>query len=88
MGVTDPLLPADVAALAIPMALVGMAAFFGATVRAPVTGIVVVIEMTATTAVAIPMLAATAAAVLVTELIGSPPIYDSLRERMLPEAER
>ncbi len=88
VGVTDPLVPGDVAALDVPMALVGMAAFFGATVRAPVTGIVVVIEMTATTAVAIPMLAATAAAVLSTELIGSPPIYDSLRERMLPEAER
>ncbi|WP_422745225.1 ClC family H(+)/Cl(-) exchange transporter [Mycobacterium sp. WMMD1722] len=73
------------AALAIPMALVGMAAFFGATVRAPVTGIVVTIEMTATTAVAIPMLAATAAAVLTAELTRSPPIYDSLRERMLPE---
>jgi CIC family chloride channel protein len=88
VGVTDPLLPGNLAALAIPMALVGMAAFFGATVRAPVTGIVVVIEMTATTAVAIPMLAATAAAVLAAELIGSPPIYDSLRERMLPELKR
>lgn len=88
VGVSDPLLPGDVAALSIPMALVGMAAFFGATVRAPVTGIVVVIEMTATTAVAIPMLAATAAAVLAAELIGSPPIYDSLRERMLPQAKR
>jgi len=53
-----------------------------------VTGIVIVIEMTATTAVAIPMLAATAAAVLVAELTGSPPIYDSLRERMSPDARR
>ena len=47
------------------MALVGMAAFFGATVRAPVTGMVVVTEMTATTATLVPMMAATAAAVLV-----------------------
>ena len=46
------------------MALVGMAAFFGATVRAPVTGMVVVTEMTATTEVLVPMMAATAAAVL------------------------
>ncbi|MDY6870461.1 MAG: ClC family H(+)/Cl(-) exchange transporter [Actinomycetota bacterium] len=88
VGVVDPMMPSDVAALSIPMALVGMAAFFGATVRAPVTGIVVVIEMTATTAAAIPMLAATAAAVLAAELIGSPPIYESLRERMLPELNR
>ena len=68
------------------MALVGMAAFFGATVRAPVTGMVVVTEMTATTEVLVPMMAATVAAVLVAYLIGSPPIYDSLRERMPDEA--
>ena len=67
------------------MAIVGMGAFFGATVRAPVTGIVLVIEMTATTSVAVPMLAATAAAVLAAELLRSPPIYDSLRERMPAE---
>lgn len=68
--------------LVVPMAIVGMAAFFGATVRAPLTGIVIVIEMTATTAVTVPMLGATAAAVLAAELLRSPPIYDSLRERM------
>lgn len=77
--------PGDQSSLAIPMAIVGMTAFFGATVRAPVTAIVLVIEMTATTSVAVPMLAATAAAVLVAELLRSPPIYDSLRERMPAE---
>jgi len=88
IGVLGAVWPGDVAALAIPMALVGMAAFFGATVRAPVTAIVLVIEMTATTAVAIPMIAATAGAVLVAELTRSPPIYDSLRERMSPDLRR
>ena len=78
----DAVWPGDQAGLTIPMALVGMAAFFGAAVRAPVTAIVLVIEMTATTSVAVPMLAATAAAVLVAELLRCPPIYDSLRERM------
>jgi CIC family chloride channel protein len=82
VGGFDAVWPGDHAGLAIPMAIVGMAAFFGATVRAPVTGIVIVIEMTATTSVAVPMLAATAAAVLVAELLRSPPIYDSLRDRM------
>ena len=77
--------PGNHVSLAVPMAIVGMAAFFGATVRAPVTGIVIVIEMTATTSMAVPMLAATAAAVLVAELLRSPPIYDSLRERMPAE---
>ncbi len=74
--------PGNATSLVVPMAIVGMAAFFGAIVRAPVTGMVLVIEMTATTSVLVPMLAATAAAVLAAELLGSPPIYDSLRERM------
>ncbi|MGB0969808.1 MAG: ClC family H(+)/Cl(-) exchange transporter, partial [Mycobacterium sp.] len=49
VGVFNTVWPENETTLAIPMALVGMAAFFGATVRAPVTGIVLVIEMTATT---------------------------------------
>ncbi|MGU3499545.1 ClC family H(+)/Cl(-) exchange transporter [Mycobacterium sp. C31M] len=81
----DTVWPGEHTALAVPMAIVGMTAFFGATVRAPLTAIVVVIEMTGTTAVAIPTLAATAAAVLVAESLRSPPIYDSLRQRMPPE---
>jgi len=81
-GCFDAVWPGDATQLAIPMALVGMAAFFAATVRAPVTGMVVVTEMTATTATLVPMMAATAAAVLAAYMIGSPPIYDSLRERM------
>ena len=79
--------PGDTASLAVPMAIVGMGAFFAATVRAPVTGIVLVVEMTATTSVIVPMLAATAAAVLAAELLQSPPIYDSLRERMPAEPD-
>ena len=68
--------------LVVAMAIVGMAAFFGAVVRAPVTAIVLVIEMTATMSLMVPMLAATAAAVLAAEVLKSPPIYDSLRARM------
>jgi CIC family chloride channel protein len=82
----DTVWPGDATQLAVPMALVGMAAFFGATVRAPLTGMVVVTEMTATTETLVPMMAATAAAVLVAYVAGSPPIYDSLRERMPDEA--
>lgn len=85
VGVFNFIWPGNETALTIPIALVGMAAFFGASVRAPVTGIVLVIEMTATTSVAVPMMAATAAAVLTAYAVGSPPIYDSLRKRMPPE---
>jgi CIC family chloride channel protein len=87
VGAFNAVWPGDATQLAVPMALVGMAAFFGATVRAPVTGMVVVTEMTATTEVLVPMMAATAAAVFVAYLVGSPPIYESLRERMPAEAD-
>ena len=60
-----------------------MAGLFASVVRAPFTGIILVIEMTTVTAVTIPMLAAGAASVIVASLLRSPPIYDDLRERML-----
>ncbi len=83
VGLVDLVWPGDIAFLAVPMAVVGMASFFGASVRAPITGMVLVVEMTASTAAIVPMLAATGAAVLAAYLVGSPPIYDSLRERSI-----
>jgi chloride channel protein, CIC family len=62
-------------------AVVGMAAFFTGVVQAPVTGIVLVIEMTAGFTMLLPMLGACFAAMLVPNLIHSAPIYESLRER-------
>ena len=65
------------------LAVVGMAAFFTGVVQAPVTGIVLVIEMTASFTMLLPMIAACFTAMLVPNLIGTAPIYDSLRERTL-----
>jgi CIC family chloride channel protein len=65
----------------VAFAVVGMAAFFTGVVRAPVTGIVLIIEMTASFTMLLPMLAACFTAMLVPTLLGDPPIYDSLRER-------
>jgi len=48
-------------------------------VRAPVTGIILVIEMTGTFTQFLPMLGACFAAMLVPTLLRDPPIYDSLR---------
>ena len=62
-------------------AVVGMAAFFTGVVQAPVAGIVLVIEMTGAFTLLLPTLAAGAAAMLLPVLLGSAPIYDSLRER-------
>jgi CIC family chloride channel protein len=58
--------------------VVGMAAFFTAVVRAPITGIVLVIEMTGSFKLLLPMLSACFGAMLVTTLLRQPPIYDSL----------
>src|SRR5215472_3255955 len=63
-------------------AVVGMAAFFTAVVQAPVTGIVLVIEMTAGFTMLLPTIAACFAAMLVPNLLRGVPIYDSLRERL------
>jgi len=62
-------------------AVVGMAAFFTGVVQAPVTGIALVIEMTASFTMLLPMLAACFVAMLVPNLLGSAPIYESLRQR-------
>lgn len=62
-------------------AVVGMAAFFTAVVRAPVTGIVLVTEMTDSVILLLPMLGACFAAMLVPTLLGNAPIYDTLRQR-------
>ena len=59
-----------------------MAAFFTGVVRAPVTGIVLVIEMTAAFTTLLPMLAASFAAMLAADLMRIPPIYHSLREQL------
>jgi chloride channel protein, CIC family len=61
-------------------AVVGMAAFFTGVVRAPLTGILLVTEMTGSVAMVLPMLGACFLAMLVPALLGDAPIYDSLRE--------
>ncbi|MGB7439298.1 MAG: chloride channel protein, partial [Candidatus Acidiferrum sp.] len=60
-------------------AIVGMAALFTSVVRAPVTGIILVIELTGTFGLLLPMLTASFAAMTVATLMKQEPIYDSLR---------
>ena len=64
-------------------AVIGMAALFTGIVRTPLTGIVLVVEMTASVTMLLPMLGACFVAMLVPALLRDPPIYDSLRERLL-----
>jgi CIC family chloride channel protein len=72
----------------IAFAVVGMAVFFTGVVQAPVTGIVLVIEMTAGFTMLLPMIAACFAAMLVPNLLGGAPIYDSLRRRVATTVTR
>jgi CIC family chloride channel protein len=71
----------------VAFAIVGMTAFFTAVVRAPLTGIVLIAEMTATNTLMVPILAASFSATVVATLLGSEPIYDTLRTRMLRAQE-
>lgn len=67
----------------VPFAAVGMVALFTASVRAPLTGIVLITEMTSTASLTLAMFAAAAAALFMTTALKGRPIYDSLRDRML-----
>ena len=59
-------------------AVVGMAALFAGVVRAPLTGIALVTEMTGNVTMLLPMLGGCFAAMLVSTLLHNPPIYESL----------
>jgi CIC family chloride channel protein len=64
-------------------AVVGMAAYFTAIVRAPITGIVLIVEMTNTYAQMLALLVACFSAYAVAELFDELPIYEALLERDL-----
>jgi chloride channel protein, CIC family len=64
-------------------AVVGMAAYFTAIVRAPLTGIVLIVEMTGNYQQMLPLLVACFCAYAVAELLNDLPIYEALLERDL-----
>ena len=64
-------------------AVVGMATLFTACVRAPLTGIVLAVEMTGRGDLTLPLLGASLMAMLITMLLDSEPIYETLKRRML-----
>lgn len=73
----------DLGAPPAAFAVVGVAAFFTAVVRAPVTGIILAIELTGGFTQLLAMLWACFAAMVIPTLLGDRPIYDSLKERTL-----
>jgi chloride channel protein, CIC family len=67
----------------VACAVVGMAALFTASVRAPLTGIVLTVEMTGRGDLTLGLLGASLMAMVVAMLLGSEPIYVTLKRRML-----
>jgi chloride channel protein, CIC family len=64
-----------------PYAIVAMAACFTSIVRSPLTAVVLLLEMTGGWPLILPMMAASITAYAIPELLGNPPIYESLRAR-------
>ncbi|MGV3722782.1 MAG: ClC family H(+)/Cl(-) exchange transporter, partial [Actinomycetota bacterium] len=64
-------------------AVVGMAAYFTGIVRAPLTGIVLIVEMTGNYALMLPLLVSCITAYAVADMLGDRPVYEALLERDL-----
>jgi len=64
-------------------AVAGMAGIFASTVRAPLTGLVLAIEMTSNFELILPLIITTVTASVATALLGNKPIYTTLLERIL-----
>ena len=60
-----------------------MAGFFSASVRAPITGIILIMEMTASFKHLVPLAIVAVFSYVVAELCHSKPIYDSLLQKAL-----
>jgi chloride channel protein, CIC family len=84
--VTHMVMP-DAALHPAAFAVVGMAAYFAAIVRAPLTGIVLIVEMTNNYEQIVPLLVACFSAYAVADALGDLPIYEALLERDLRRDE-
>jgi chloride channel protein, CIC family len=72
----------------VAFAVVGMGALFSASVRAPLTGIVLTVEMTGRGDLTLGLLGASLTAMVVAMLLRSEPIYETLKRRMLEHEAR
>jgi len=64
-------------------AVAGMAGIFAATVRAPLTGLMLAVEMTSNFELILPLIITTVTASVFTALLGNQPIYTTLLKRTL-----
>ncbi len=77
----------DVVPIPAAFAVVGMAAYFTAIVRAPLTGVMLIIEMTGNYSQMLPLLVSCFCAYIVAEGLKDLPIYEALLERDLRKGE-
>ncbi|MBI1317631.1 MAG: H(+)/Cl(-) exchange transporter ClcA [Candidatus Hydrogenedens sp.] len=77
-GIAANALFASIAPIPESFAAIGMAAFFAAVVRSPLTGIVLVLEMTGDYQQLLPLLTASMVAYVFSESMGIEPIYEAL----------
>lgn len=77
----------DLVGYAKTFAVVGMAAYFTAIVRAPLTAVVLMVEMTGNYSLVLPLLAACLAAYGVADFLRDRPVYEALLERDLVRAQ-
>lgn len=84
--ISHDLFPAVVPIPAV-FAVVGMAAYFTAIVRAPLTGIMLIIEMTGNYSQMLPLLVSCFCAYIVAEIFKDLPIYEALLERDLEKGD-
>ena len=68
--------------------IISMAGFFAATVRSPITGVVLLAEMSGSTESLVAMVIVSLIAYVVPTLLGNPPIYESLYDRLLLSKNR
>jgi CIC family chloride channel protein len=68
-------------------AVAGMAAIFASTVRAPLTGLVLAVEMTSNFELIFPLIITTVTASVFTTMLGNKPIYTTLLNRTLAKVK-
>lgn len=68
--------------------VISMAGFFAATVRSPITGVVLIAEMSGSTESLVAMIIVSLIAYVVPTLLGNEPIYESLYDRLLLNKNR
>ena len=68
--------------------MLGMAGYFSAVVRSPITGILLICEMTGSAENLLPLMLISLIAYVTAGLLKSEPIYDTLLNRMLSQSNK